>query len=83
MQAASTPRTDISSETESSRRAKCRACGCRDRSSRPQRKGFAALDYALVLGVIFPVAAALLWMGPKIMMLVYEMTAVIISWPFM
>jgi hypothetical protein len=82
MQAASTPRTDLPSETESSsRRAKCRACS--GRSSRPQRKGFAVLDYALVLGVILPVAAALLWMGPKIMMLVYEMTAVIISWPFM
>jgi len=37
----------------------------------------------LVLGIILPMAALVLWIGPRIMTLVYEMTAVLISWPFM
>ena len=80
MLAAQTPRTDIPAKTRSSMRAKCHHTLIHQRQ---RRKGAVALDYALVLGVIFPVAAALLWLGPKIMMLVYEMSAVIISWPFM
>ncbi len=80
MQAAPTPRTDIPEQVQSSMRTTCYDTRIHQR---PRRKGAAALDYALVLGVIFPVAAALLWLGPKIMMLVYEMSAVIIAWPFM
>ena len=80
MQAAPTPRTDIPEQAQNSMRVKSHHTPTHRRQ---RRKGAAALDYALVLGVIFPVAAALLWLGPKIMMLVYEMSAVIISWPFM
>jgi hypothetical protein len=43
----------------------------------------AALDYALVLGVVIPMAALLMWVGPRIMRLVYEMISVVVSWPFM
>jgi len=81
MQAAPTPRTDTPTQAQNSMRATSQHTPRHHR--RQRRKGAAALDYALVLGVIFPVAAALLWLGPKIMMLVYEMSAVIIAWPFM
>jgi hypothetical protein len=47
------------------------------------RRGAAALDYVLVLGVIMPLAAFIFWAGPKIMDLAYEMVCVLISWPFM
>jgi len=47
------------------------------------RKGVATLDYVLVLGVILPLAAFLLRVGPKIIRLVYEMVCVLVSWPFM
>ncbi len=47
------------------------------------RRGVAALDYVLVLCVVFPMAALLLWIGPRMMLLVYEMIAVMVSWPFM
>lgn len=46
------------------------------------RRGAAALDYVLVMGVILPLAAFLFWACPIIMNLVYEMTCVLISWPF-
>ncbi len=55
---------------------------CISGRSRP-RAGVAALDFALVLGVLLPVVLLLMVVGPKIMKLVYEMTAVVISWPFM
>jgi len=48
-----------------------------------RRKGVATLDYVLVLGVILPLAAFLLRVGPKIIRLVYEMVCVLVSWPFM
>lgn len=48
-----------------------------------RRRGAAALDYVLVLGVILPLAAFMLWAAPHIMNLVYEMTSVLVSWPFM
>ena len=48
-----------------------------------RRTGVAALDYALVLGVVIPMAALLMWVGPRIMRLVYEMISVVVSWPFM
>ena len=47
------------------------------------RKGVASLDYVLVLGVILPLAAFILWAGPTIMRLAYEMVCVLVSWPFM
>ena len=47
------------------------------------RAGLASLDYVLVLGVIMPLAAFLLLVGPKMMRLAYEMVCVLVSWPFM
>jgi hypothetical protein len=41
------------------------------------------LDYVLVLGVVFPLAAFLMWAGPRIIGLVYEMACMLVSWPFM
>jgi hypothetical protein len=43
----------------------------------------ATLDYVLTIGIILPLAAFLLWVGPRIMNLVYEMLTVMVSWPFM
>ncbi len=50
---------------------------------RASRRGAAALDYVLVLGVILPMVAFVMWAGPRIMQLVYEMICVMVSWPFM
>lgn len=48
-----------------------------------QRRGVAALDFALVLGILLPIAAVVIGMGSRIMQLVYEMLAVFLAWPFM
>ena len=37
------------------------------------RRGAATLDYVLVLGVIFPMAAFVMWAGPRMIRLAYEM----------
>jgi hypothetical protein len=47
------------------------------------RRGAAVLDLALILGVILPLAAFVMWIGPRIMNLVYEMLGLFVSWPFM
>ena len=47
------------------------------------RAGVAALDYVLVLGVILPMVAFVMLVGPRIMKLAYEMVCVLVSWPFM
>ena len=48
-----------------------------------RRRGAATLDYVLLLAIVLPMAAFVLWASPRIMNLVYEMTCVLISWPFM
>jgi len=48
-----------------------------------RRAAVATLDYILVLGVILPLAAIVIPQGIRIMRLVYEMTCVLIAWPFM
>jgi hypothetical protein len=48
-----------------------------------RRVGAAALDYMLVLCVILPLATFMMWIGPRIARLAYEMVCVLISWPFM
>lgn len=53
------------------------------RNVRRSRAGLASLDYVLVLGVILPMVAFIMWICPRIMGLVYEMVSVLISWPFM
>ena len=47
------------------------------------RKGVASLDYVLVGGVVLPMAAFVLWIGPRIIQQVYDMIAVQIGWSFM
>jgi hypothetical protein len=57
----------------------------RGRAIRPGRRraGAAALDYVLILGVILPLVAFVMWAGPRIIRLAYEMICVLVSWPFM
>ena len=50
---------------------------------RGRRTGAATLDYVLVMAVVLPLIAFVLRIAPRIMNLVYEMTSVLISWPFM
>ena len=50
---------------------------------RHRRTGAAVLDYVLVLGAIFSLALIVIPRGRRIIELVYDMTAVWISWPFM
>ena len=55
----------------------------RRQNRRAGRRGLASLDYILVLGVILPLAAFILWIGPRIMDSVYQMICGLIAWPFM
>lgn len=48
-----------------------------------RRRGLASLDYVLILGVVLPLVGFVLWAGPRIMRLAYEMVSALISWPFM
>ena len=50
---------------------------------RTARQGLASLDYVLVLGVVLPLLAFILYVGPRIIRLAYEMVCVLVSWPFM
>ncbi|MBN1395777.1 MAG: hypothetical protein JW959_12210 [Pirellulales bacterium] len=54
-----------------------------NRRKTQSRAGLASLDYVLILCVVLPMVAFIMWIGPRIMGLVYEMTCVLISWPFM
>lgn len=54
----------------------------RRRRSTSRRRGAATLDYVLVLGVILPLAAFILGIGPRMMRLVYDMICVLTAWPF-
>jgi len=47
-----------------------------------RRPGLASLDYVLILGVILPLVAFIMWIGPRMMQLVYEMYCVLVSSPF-
>ena len=55
----------------------------RQTSTGINRRGAATLDYVLVLGAILPIAGVSIYLGGKIIKLVYEMTCVLVSWPFM
>jgi hypothetical protein len=46
------------------------------------RRGVASLDYVLVLGVMLPLTVFIMWAGPRMMRLAYEMLCVLVSWPF-
>jgi hypothetical protein len=47
------------------------------------RAGVSSVDYVLILGVILPMVAFLMWIGPQIMNLAYEMLGMLVAWPFM
>jgi len=50
---------------------------------RHRRRGVATLDYVLLICIVLPLAGFVMWARPRIMNLVYEMTRVLISWPFL
>ena len=50
---------------------------------RRARRGAAMLDYALILGVVMPMAGFVMWLAPRIISRVYEMNCTLVSWPFM
>jgi hypothetical protein len=50
---------------------------------RSTRAGVATIDYVLVLGVVLPLAAFVMCIGPRIIRLAYEMVCVLVSWPLM
>lgn len=52
-------------------------------AERGRRAGLATLDYVLILGVVLPLVAFIMRIGPRIMGLSYEMVCVLVSWPFM
>lgn len=52
-------------------------------SLRMRRRGVATLDYALLIGIVLPLAAFVLVIAPRIMLRVYEMISTMVSWPFM
>ena len=58
-----------------------RRCGWRN--SATGRSGLASLDYVLILGVVLPMVAFILRVGPRIIRVAYEMVCVLVSWPFM
>jgi len=41
------------------------------------------LDYALILGVVMPMTAFVMWLAPRMITRVYEMSCTLVSWPFM
>ncbi len=54
------------------------------RGKRPEkRRGSATIDYFLVVGVVLPLAAIVWWFGPRAIHAVYDMSTVVIAWPFM
>lgn len=53
------------------------------RTRRKHRRGSATIDYFLVVGVLLPLAAIVWWFGPRAIRAVYDMSTVVIGWPFM
>jgi hypothetical protein len=55
-------------------------------SNRPvarRRRGAATLDYVLVLGIVFALAALVIPTGMTIIRAAYDMLNVLIAWPFL
>ena len=48
-----------------------------------KRRGSATIDYFLLAGVVLPLAAIFWWFGPRAIHAVYDMSTVVIAWPFM
>ncbi|MFO1093529.1 MAG: hypothetical protein U0992_09485 [Planctomycetaceae bacterium] len=55
----------------------------RDPRHRASRRGAAAADYMLVLGVVVPLLFIVLPAGRRAMQLVFELACALIAWPFM
>ncbi|MFO0905485.1 MAG: hypothetical protein U0939_20920 [Pirellulales bacterium] len=49
---------------------------------RALRRGAATLDYVLVMGVVMPLVVFVYWAAPRAMNLVFELTSVVMGWPF-
>jgi hypothetical protein len=58
-------------------RSKCRLL------TRRRRGGASSVDYVLVLGVVLPLLGFIMWIGPLILRLAYEMVCVLVGWPFL
>ncbi|MEO1998685.1 MAG: hypothetical protein ABGZ17_25855 [Planctomycetaceae bacterium] len=52
-------------------------------TARCRRTGVATLDYILVMGIILPLAVVVIPAGKHILELVYEMSCVLVAWPFL
>jgi hypothetical protein len=50
---------------------------------RRDRAGLGTLDYVLALGIVLPLLAVVMPIGRRMMILVYELTTTLVSWPFM
>ncbi|MDZ7617904.1 MAG: hypothetical protein U1E05_12945 [Patescibacteria group bacterium] len=48
-----------------------------------RRAGAATVDYVLILAVVLPMVTFLMWAGPRIIRLAYDLTCLLVSWPFM
>ena len=48
-----------------------------------KRRGSAAVDYFLLLGVILPLAAFMMQIAPRLMRSVYDLLTVVVAWPFL
>ena len=48
-----------------------------------RRAGAATIDYVLILAVVLPMVAFLMWAGPRMIRLAYDLTCLLIAWPFM
>jgi hypothetical protein len=46
------------------------------------RRGVGSIEYILILGMVLPLLVFLMMGGRTIMRYVYEMTCVLVSWPF-
>lgn len=57
------------------------AAAMRARRSRI-RRGVATLDYVLLMGIVLPLAAFVLWAAPRMMNRVYEFTTALTGLPF-
>lgn len=51
--------------------------------SRKARRGAASIDYVLVAGIVLPMVLVIWRIAPRMISAVYEMTYVLVSWPFM
>jgi len=57
---------------------------CRRRGVKWQeRAGAASSEMVLLMAVVLPLMGFVFWAAPRVMNLVYEMTCVLVSWPFL